>query len=97
MSSGSQHRISAPKPVLVRPPEPHCPETVAKTGNLASFEFLDSKGLAAKVNLPASWIESHAQPGCLDPVPSFKFGRYRRYAWPSSELLAWLERHLETR
>lgn len=92
MSSGSVHVQSARRPVLVRAPDATVPEQSGTVGNLPSYEFLDSKALAAKVNLPVSWIEAHAQPGQADPLPSYKFGRYRRYAWPSPELLAWFER-----
>ncbi len=56
------------------------------------YEILDSKQLAARLNLPESWIRDQVRKRAEDCIPHLRFGKYVRFAWGSPELAGWLER-----
>lgn len=58
------------------------------------YEFLDSKGLALKWNLPESWIREQVRSRSADALPHIRFGKYVRFRWRSPELEAWAERRI---
>jgi hypothetical protein len=58
------------------------------------YEFLDSKELAVRWNLPESWIREQVRSRIVDPVPHIRFGKYVRFRWGSPELEDWAERRI---
>jgi hypothetical protein len=61
------------------------------------YEIIDAKELGRRLSLPESWVrdQSRSLDRIADPIPSLKFGKYRRYRWNSPELNAWLKRQLK--
>ena len=57
----------------------------------SSIEFIDSKELASRLNLPESWIRDQVRRRATDPIPHKRFGKYVRFAWGSPKLNQWLE------
>src|ERR1017187_2875010 len=58
------------------------------------YEFLDSKELALRWNLPESWIREQVRSRSADPLPHTRFGKYVRFRWRSPELEAWANRRI---
>jgi hypothetical protein len=58
-----------------------------------TVEVLDTAGLAAKLQVPESWVRGRVQPrtAVADRIPHLRFGRYVRFYWGSVELTAWIE------
>jgi len=56
------------------------------------FEMLNSEQLAARWQVPVSWIREHTRRRAIDPIPCVRFGKYVRFAWGSPELTAWVSR-----
>jgi len=56
-------------------------------------EIIDSKALAQRLGLPESWVRNRtrARTPADERIPVLSFGRYKRFAWGSPELTAWLE------
>ncbi len=56
--------------------------------------LLTSPQLAAKLNVPASWVREKTRRRALtrdqDPLPVVRLGKYVRFSWPAVE--AWLAR-----
>jgi hypothetical protein len=59
-----------------------------------TYEFVDSKGLALRWNLPESWIRDQVRARSADPLPHIRFGKYVRFRWGSPELEDWAERRI---
>ena len=49
--------------------------------------LLDAKEVAARLNVPVSWVREQTR---LDAIPHVRLGRYVRFEWPEVE--AWIER-----
>lgn len=65
--------------------------TVAETG----LEILNSEQLAERLNVSQTWVKKNSQRSYTsDPIPSFRLGRFVRYAWGSPNLTHWLERRI---
>ena len=65
--------------------------TVAETG----LEILNSEQLAERLNVTRTWVQKNSQRSyTADPIPSFRLGRFVRYAWGSPDLAQWLERRI---
>src|SRR5215467_9453697 len=58
------------------------------------YEFIDSKKLAARWNLPESWVREQVRSRSVDPLPHIRFGKYVRFRWGSPELEQWAERRI---
>jgi len=58
------------------------------------YEFIDSKQLALRWNLPESWIREQVRSRSMDTLPHVRFGKYVRFRWGSPELEAWAERRI---
>jgi hypothetical protein len=58
------------------------------------FELLDAAQLAARLNVPTTWVREYCRSRCDDPLPSYSFGRYKRFRWGSPELNEWLSRRI---
>jgi hypothetical protein len=58
------------------------------------YEFIDSKDLALRWNLPESWVREQVRTRSADPLPHIRFGKYVRFRWGSSELEDWAERRI---
>jgi hypothetical protein len=56
------------------------------------IEIIDARELAARLKLPATWVQEACRSRCDDPIPHLVFGKYRRFRWGSPELTAWLAR-----
>jgi hypothetical protein len=56
------------------------------------LELIDSAQLAARWQVPESWIRSHTRNRTAkeDRIPCLRLGRYVRFRWGSPELEAWL-------
>jgi hypothetical protein len=63
--------------------------------NPQELEYIDSKELAKRLNLPDSWVRNHTQASAKDPIPHADFDRYVRYLWNGPELTAWLKRRMK--
>lgn len=61
---------------------------------LDSAQILTPTDLAAKLQVPASWVRektrNRARIRDADPLPVLRVGKYRRYYWP--DVAAWLLR-----
>jgi hypothetical protein len=59
-------------------------------------DLLTAEELAARLNVPASWIREQTRSRSLtgDPLPHLRLGRYVRFQWDSPELQGWLRRRL---
>ena len=62
--------------------------------SLHRYEFVDSKGLASRWNLPESWVREQVRARSADPLPHVRFGKYVRFRWGSPELEDWAERRI---
>jgi excisionase family DNA binding protein len=49
--------------------------------------LLDAKEVAARLNVPVSWVREQTR---LDAIPHVRLGRYVRFEW--AEVEAWVER-----
>jgi hypothetical protein len=58
------------------------------------YEFIDSKELASRWNLPESWVREQVRARSADPPPHVRFGKYVRFRWGSPELEDWAERRI---
>ena len=71
------------------------PVTLAAGQRLSSeIRLIDSKQLAAKLNLPESWVRDQVRRRPTDPLPHYKMGKYVRFQWDSPELQDWLARRV---
>jgi hypothetical protein len=59
-----------------------------------SYEFVTSQELAAKWNLPNSWVREQVRTRSKDPIPHVRFGKYVRFRWGSPELEGWAARRI---
>jgi hypothetical protein len=67
---------------------------VANSEAWQTYEFIDSKELASRWNLPESWVREQVRARTEDPIPHARFGKYVRFRWGSLELEAWAERRI---
>lgn len=58
------------------------------------YEFIDSKEVALRWNLPESWVREQVRSRSTDPIPHIRFGKYVRFRWGSPELEDWAERRI---
>ena len=58
------------------------------------YEFISSKELASRWDLPESWIREQVRARATDPLPHVRFGKYVRFRWGSPELELWAERRI---
>ena len=58
------------------------------------YERLDSEQMAARLNVPESWVRDQVRARAEDPLPHIQFGKYVRFLWGSPELEAWLRRRI---
>lgn len=56
------------------------------------FEMLDAAGLAARLNVPITWIREYTRRRATDPLPHVRLGHYVRFEFLSPELAAWIAR-----
>jgi hypothetical protein len=73
------------------------PETIPANGGIyAAFQYesLNCAQLAARLNMPETWVREHVRERVIDPIPHLKLGKYVRFLWGSPELAAWLERRM---
>jgi hypothetical protein len=59
-----------------------------------TVEFIDSRELAARWNVPASWIRDQVRSRAEDPLPHVNLGKYVRFLWGSPELEDWIARRI---
>jgi hypothetical protein len=60
----------------------------------ADYEYLDSAELAARLNVPESWVRDQVRTRAIEPIPHLRFGKYVRFRWGSAELETWAERRM---
>jgi hypothetical protein len=60
----------------------------------ASYEFIDSRELAARWSVPESWIRDRVRSRAEDPLPHVNFGKYVRFLWGSPDLEEWVSRRI---
>jgi hypothetical protein len=74
------------------------PETKTQTSqqesSTAVFELLDAEQLAARLNLPETWVREMTRTRTSDPIPHLRFGRYVRFQWGSLALIEWISRRM---
>ena len=58
------------------------------------YQFIDSKELASRWNLPETWIREQVRSRSTDPLPHVRFGKYVRFRWGSPELEGWATRRI---
>ncbi len=58
------------------------------------YEFIDSRELARRWDVPVSWIRDQVRRRAEDPLPHVNLGKYVRFLWDSPELHAWIERRI---
>ncbi len=59
-----------------------------------TYEFIDSRELAARWNVPESWVRDHVRSRAEDPLPHVNLGKYVRFLWGSPELEEWIARRI---
>jgi predicted DNA-binding transcriptional regulator AlpA len=68
----------------------------AKSDPSADSEFLDFRGLAAKLGASEQWVRRNVRRTYTrDPIPHLRFGRMIRFVWDSQEMQEWIERRKE--
>jgi hypothetical protein len=67
---------------------------VSRTNGNADSELLDSTELAARWQVPESWIRNRTRTRTPkeERIPCFRLGRYVRFDWGSPRLADWLAR-----
>jgi hypothetical protein len=68
--------------------------TTEISGPQQPYEFLNSRELAFRWNLPESWIREQVRTRTVDPIPHLRFGKYVRFRWGSPELEDWAARRI---
>ena len=60
----------------------------------ASHELIDSAQLAARLQVPESWVRNHTRERTPkdERIPCVRFGRYVRFEWGSPRLEQWVAR-----
>jgi predicted DNA-binding transcriptional regulator AlpA len=59
-------------------------------GNATAAErLLTVPEVAALLRVPVSWIYDHVRPGCRDPLPRLKLGKYLRFR--SCDIAAYID------
>jgi hypothetical protein len=69
----------------------------AKDGDSVRFtqyEFIDSRELARRLTVPASWIRDQVRARSEDPLPHVNLGKYVRFLWGSPALELWIRRRI---
>jgi hypothetical protein len=59
--------------------------------DIFSYERIDARELARRLNLPVSWVRDRVRRRCLDPIPHERHGKYVRFLWGHPRLAAYLE------
>jgi hypothetical protein len=63
--------------------------------NSLAYQNLSAKQLASRLNVPRSWVLDNSNlEYCDDPIPCLPLGKFKRFRWGSTELVAWIERHV---
>jgi|HubBroStandDraft_6_1064221.scaffolds.fasta_scaffold90981_3 hypothetical protein len=63
----------------------------------ADSDFLDFRGLAAKLGTSEQWVRRNVRRTYTrDPIPHLRFGRWIRFVWDSQDMSEWIERHKAT-
>jgi hypothetical protein len=58
-------------------------------------QILTAQELAQRLGVSKRYVETYSRESCgVDVIPSFKFGKVRRYGWNSPALNAWIQRHV---
>jgi hypothetical protein len=63
-------------------------------GRLTVYEFIDSRELARRLTVPASWIRDQVRARSEDPLPHVNLGKYVRFLWGSPALELWISRRI---
>jgi hypothetical protein len=58
------------------------------------YEYLDSGQLAARLDVPETWVRDQVRARAAEPIPHARFGKYVRFRWRSPELAIWAERRM---
>jgi hypothetical protein len=58
------------------------------------YEFIDSRELARRLTVPASWIRDQVRARSEDPLPHVNLGKYVRFLWDSPALELWIRRRI---
>ena len=57
---------------------------------LGTDALLTVHEVAEILKVPVSWVYEHTRPGCRDPLPSIKVGKYLRFS--AADILDFIER-----
>ena len=69
----------------------------SKADSSADSDFLDFRGLAAKLGTSEQWVRRNVRRTYTrDPIPHLRFGRMIRFVWDSPEMQEWIERRKAT-
>ena len=65
---------------------------MSRNGGSGGHEMIDSAELAARWQVPESWIRNRtrARTPKEERIPCVRFGRYVRFEWDSPQLAEWL-------
>jgi hypothetical protein len=65
----------------------------SKAAPTADSDFLDFRGLAAKLGTSDQWVRRNVRRTYTrDPIPHLRFGRMIRFVWDSPEMQEWIDR-----
>lgn len=64
---------------------------------IVKYEFIDSRELARRLTVPASWVRDQVRARSQDPLPHVNLGKYVRFLWGSPELEDWIVRRIVKR
>jgi hypothetical protein len=67
---------------------------VSRMGGNSGPELIDSQELAARWQVPESWIRNHTRERTPKDhrIPCIRLGRYVRFEWGSPRLQQWLDK-----
>jgi hypothetical protein len=66
----------------------------ADSDKFTQYEFIDSRELARRLTVPASWIRDQVRARSEDPLPHVNLGKYVRFLWGSPALELWIRRRI---
>lgn len=83
---GTARQFSFPSNQILTQPR------VQSESTSTTFEVIDSKELARRWAVPASWIREQTRSRSVDVIPHVRLGRYVRFEWGSPALLKWWDK-----
>jgi hypothetical protein len=96
--SGSTNESVLPLPIEAQEQRPYATSSPSSKDagleRITEYEFIDSRELARRLTVPASWIRDQVRARSEDPLPHVNLGKYVRFLWGSPALELWIRRRI---